>query len=75
MLDLYHYGRCNAEDIKDDVVDMIKIFYDVLGGKKHYHNLPKEIKDIICGLKRSLILQRFKTAGQLKDYIENLEWE
>ncbi|MFC1754530.1 protein kinase [Thermoproteota archaeon] len=75
VLDLYQYGRASAEDVKDDVVDMIQIFYDVLGGRKHYSKLPKEIKDICCGLKKSLILQKFRTAGQLKNYIENLEWE
>ena len=75
LLDLYKWGKATAEHIKDDVVEMIHIFYEVLGGKKHYSKLPKPIKEIICGLKRSLILKKFKTAGQLKDYIENLEWD
>ncbi|MBW3018662.1 protein kinase [Candidatus Woesearchaeota archaeon] len=74
LLDLYSWGR-SAEHIRDDVVEMIKIFYEVLGGKKHYAKLPKCIKDICCGLKRSLILKKFRTAGKLKEYIENLEWD
>lgn len=75
VIDLYHWGKCSSEHIKDDVVDLVNIFYDILGGKKHYSKLPNYIKDIICGRKRSLILSKFKTAGQLRDYIENLEWE
>ncbi|MFC1722888.1 protein kinase [Nanoarchaeota archaeon] len=75
VIDLYSWGRPIAEHIRDDVVDMIKIFYEILGGKKHYANMPAEVKDIICGLKKSLILKKFKTAGQLKDYLENMEWE
>ncbi|MBW2987840.1 serine/threonine protein kinase, partial [Candidatus Woesearchaeota archaeon] len=64
----------SSEQIKSDVVELIHIFYEVLGGKKHYHNLPPEIKDIICGLKRSLITKKFKTAGKLREYLENMEW-
>jgi serine/threonine protein kinase len=74
LLDLYHWGSASAEQIKDDVVELIHIFYEVLGGKKHYAKLPTEIKEIICGLKRSLITNKFKTAGKLREYIENMEW-
>lgn len=75
LLDLYSWGRSSSEHIRDDVVDMINVFYTVLGGRKHYARLPQCIKDICCGLKRSLILQKFRTAGQLKNYIENLDWD
>ncbi|MBD3260020.1 protein kinase [Candidatus Woesearchaeota archaeon] len=75
LLDLYHWGGASAERIHDDVVELIHIFYEVLGGKKHYAKLPPAVKDIICGLKRSLILKKFKTAGKLREYIENLEWD
>lgn len=75
VVDLYKLGKATAEHIHDDVVEMIQVFYEVLGGKKYYSKLPKTIKDICCGLKKSLILKKFKTAGQLKSYLENLEWE
>jgi serine/threonine protein kinase len=75
ILDLYSWGSTKGENIKGDVVDLIQVFHEILGGKKHYGGLPKPIKDICCGLKRSLILKKFKTAGKLKDYIENLEWD
>lgn len=74
LVDLYHLGSAR-EHIKEDVTDMIKLFYDILGGEKHYPNHPPEIKDICCGLKHSLILKKFRTAGQLRQYIENMEWE
>lgn len=75
LLDLYHWGPASGEHIKDDVVQLIHVFHEVLGGKKHYAKLPAPVKDVICGLKRSLILSKFKTAGQLKEYIEKIEWE
>jgi tRNA A-37 threonylcarbamoyl transferase component Bud32 len=75
ILDFYKWGSPSAEHRRDDVIDMIKIFYDVLGGAKHYAHLPDEIKDICCGLRKTLILQKFKTAGQLRGYLESFEWE
>lgn len=75
ILDLYKRTSSKAENVHDDVIDLIQIFYDVLGGKKHYSKQPQPVKDIICGLKRSLILKKFKTAGQLKSYLENMDWE
>jgi hypothetical protein len=32
------------------------------------------VKDIIRGLKDSLILQRFQSAGDIQRHLENLEW-
>ena len=75
VIDLHHLGSASAEHVKIDVVDMINVFYEILGGQKNYSRLPNPIKDICCGLKKSLILKKFKTAGQLRNYIENLEWE
>ena len=56
-------------------MDLIRLFYDAIGGPRHYAKHPREIKAICCGLKRSLILKKFKTAGQLRTYLENMEWE
>ena len=75
LVDLYKLDSSNGDHIKEDVIDLINIFYEILGGKKHYAKLPPEIKDICCGLKHSLILKKFKTAGKLKDYLENMEWD
>ncbi|MBU2479342.1 MAG: protein kinase [Gammaproteobacteria bacterium] len=75
LLDLFHWGAPKKENIHDDVVDLIRIFYDALGGKKHYAKHPPQIKAICCGLKRTLILKKFRSAGQLKEYLENIEWD
>lgn len=74
LLDLYHWRAPRPENIQDDVVNLIHIFHEALGGPRHYARQPAEIKNIICGLKRSLIIKKFRTAGQLKDYLENMEW-
>lgn len=74
LLDLYHLGAAKRSNIHDDVIDLIRVFYDSLGGQRFYAKLPQEIKDICCGLKRTLILKKFRSAGQLRDYLENFHW-
>ncbi|UCD06148.1 MAG: protein kinase [candidate division WOR-3 bacterium] len=74
LVDMYNWGSPDAENIRDDVCNLIRIFYDILGGARHYRKLPQEIKDICCGLKRSLIIRKFRTAGHLRHYLENMSW-
>ena len=75
LLDFYHWGAPRPENIHDDVVNLIRILYDAAGGRNHYKNQPEVIKKICCGLKRSLILKRFRTAGQLREHLETLTWQ
>jgi tRNA A-37 threonylcarbamoyl transferase component Bud32 len=74
LLDMFHWGAPSARHIHDDVIDLVRLFYDSLGGVKHYAKQPHEVKEICCGLKRSLILHKFKTAGQLRRYLETMQW-
>lgn len=74
LLDLFHYGSCRPEFLKEDLLGLIKIFHETLGGKAAYQNHPKAIKQICCGLKKSLILKKFKTTSQLREHLEVLEW-
>ncbi|HUS39010.1 MAG TPA: serine/threonine protein kinase [Pirellulales bacterium] len=74
VLDMFHWGSARAENIHDDVCDLLRIFYDAIGGQRHYSKQPKELKAICCGLKRSLILKKFRSAGQLRKYLETMEW-
>ena len=59
---------------KADVIDLIRLFYDAMGGAKHYPRQPREVKALCKGLKRSLILKKFKSAGQLRRYLETMKW-
>lgn len=74
LVDMYNWGAPSAESIRDDVCDLIRVFYDAIGGAKHYAKLPPEIKNICCGLKRSLIIRKFRTAGRLRRYLETIDW-
>jgi len=75
LLDMFHWGSPSAENIRDDVINLIRIFYDALGGQKYYSKQPKLIKDICCGLKRNIIIKKFKTTGKLQSYLEAIYWD
>ncbi|MDH5437025.1 MAG: protein kinase [Gammaproteobacteria bacterium] len=74
LLDMFHWGSCKPENIYGDVVNLIHLFYNAIGGKKHYSKHPQQVKSICCGLKTSLILDKFRSAGQLREYLETIEW-
>ena len=75
LIDMLHWGAPRPENIHDDVCDLIRIFYDAIGGQKHYAKQPAEVKIICCGLKRSMILSKFRTAGRLREHLETMAWK
>ena len=75
LIDFYHWDTPQKENIREDIVDTIKIFYDALGGAKRYAKQPDAVKYICCGLKRGLILKKFPTAMSLKDHLTSMRWD
>ena len=75
LIDLFQWGAPSSANIRNDVIMLIQLFHQVLGGQKRYAKHPPEIKAICCGLKHSLISKKFRTAGQLRDYLETMEWK
>ncbi len=75
LLDMYYWKSSTASNIQEDVYDLIRLFYDSIGGKKTYSKQSPIVKSIINGNRKTLIAQKFKTAGQLRRYLENLEWD
>lgn len=74
IIDFHHWGDSKQENRDEDIIKTIRIFYDILGGQKIYKKLPPSIKYIVCGLKRKLILERFKTVSHLKNHLELMDW-
>jgi serine/threonine protein kinase len=75
LVDMFHWGPASPENIHEDVCDLVRIFYDAIGGPKRYAKQPPEAKAVCCGLKRSLILKKYRNAGQLRQYLETMQWE
>lgn len=72
--DFYHCGKHAAYKHRQDVADAIRVFYDFLGGAKHYAKLSSEIRHICASLRHSLISNRFPTMRALRQHLETLEW-
>ena len=74
LLDLFHWDTSKRENRQDDICDLVRILYDSVGGSRHYSKQPGPIKFICCGLKRSLILRKFRTVSHLRRHLETMEW-
>ena len=56
------------------MIDCIRLFYDMLGGQPRYRTVRPELKQIICGLKASLITRRYPTARRLREHLDEFVW-
>jgi len=74
LLDLFNWGKSNRSNQDYDVCCIIRIFYDAIGGQKYYSKHPQWVRDICCGLKKTLIARKFKSAEALRMYVESLDW-
>ena len=74
LLDMFNWGAASSENYHNDIVEMIRVFYEVLGGANTYAKQPAVVKNICCGLKRTLIRKKFRNASQLRNHLETLEW-
>ena len=74
-VDMFHWGKASSENTQEDVLNLVRIFYDAVGGPRRYAQQPDVVKAICRGLKRSLILRQFRSAGQLRQYLETMQWD
>ena len=74
LVDLYDRGKAANWNIAEDVCDLVRIFYDAVGGRAAYAGQPPIVKSICCGLKRTLIHKRYPTAWHLCRYLDPVEW-
>jgi serine/threonine protein kinase len=75
LVDFFDLGRPTRAKIHKDVLNLIQVFHTIVGGRDYYARQPKVVKGIIRGLKDSLILSRFQSAGDIQRHLENLEWD
>jgi serine/threonine protein kinase len=74
LVDLYDRGKAVSHHIREDTVDLVRILYDSLGGRSTYAAQPDIVKSVCCGLKRTLIHERFPTAGHLCRHLDAVVW-
>jgi tRNA A-37 threonylcarbamoyl transferase component Bud32 len=74
LLDFFDLGKPTRQKIHKDVLNLVQVFHTITGGRRCYPQQPKVVKNIIRGLKDSLILERFNSAGDIQRHLETLEW-
>ena len=74
LLDFYDLGRPTRAKVRKDVLNLVEVFHRVVGGRDHYRDQPAVVKGVVRGLKDSLILARFASAGDIRRHVEALEW-
>jgi RIO-like serine/threonine protein kinase len=74
LLDFFDLGKPTRAKVHKDVLNLVEVFHTLVGGRKHYSRQPPVVRDIIRGLKDSLILERFQSAGDIQRHLENLTW-
>jgi serine/threonine protein kinase len=75
VFDFYNHGRTKRSYMQMDVLDVIRLVYDAVGGKRHYQSQPETIKNLCCGLRNDLVRRRFPTATHLRRYLETFSWD
>jgi len=73
LIDFYEWGRPTKAKMQQDILDAIRVFYEILGGRNYYSQLPIETKKIILGLKTSQILARYPTITVLRRHLQTFE--
>jgi tRNA A-37 threonylcarbamoyl transferase component Bud32 len=74
LLDFFNHGRPDRSKMQNDIIDLIKIFYDAIGGQRTYSKQNELVHEICCGLKHGLIRRKFPTASDLRWFLEAEEW-
>jgi len=75
LLDMYNWGDAKSINKAEDILNLIRVFHESIGGRKQYSRHPQEVKDICLGLRSPLILKRFRSASALRQHVENIEWQ
>jgi hypothetical protein len=74
LLDFHHHGPPSAYQMREDVIQLVRLFYDALGGRARYAAQPPEVKAICRGLRADLIAKSYPTAGKLREFLDSFEW-
>lgn len=75
LLDFFDLGRSSARMVFRDVVDLINLLFEMIGGARYYPAAHPVIKGLIRGRKHNLIRERYRNAGQLRLALDNLDWD
>lgn len=74
IIDFHEWGRSAAEERRADIIAIVRLLFDLVGGRAYYKKQPKAIRDICLGLRSDLILKKFPTIFHLRAHLETFDW-
>jgi hypothetical protein len=75
LVDFYNWKTPATAQRREDVFQVVRVLYDILGGRRWYSRQPAEIKRICCGLRRDLLRRRFPTVRHLREHLDSFSWD
>jgi len=75
LVDFYNHGAVKRKHQQNDVIDLVRLLYDAVGGAPRYHQQPAPVRAICRGLRNDLVRRRFPTASHLRRYLESFSWD
>jgi hypothetical protein len=73
LIDFYDWGRPSRAKQQNDILQAVRVLYDMIGGASAYRTMPAEVREICCGLRHDLILRRYPTIASLRVHLEDFE--
>lgn len=74
-IDFHEWGRSPAEERRADILSIVRLLYDMTGGRAHYKKQITPVKEICLGLRSDLILARYPSIHHLRAHFETFEWD
>lgn len=74
LLDFFDLGKATKAKIADDVVDIMKILYELVGGSVHYRYAGSEIKRFVQGRRWTLVKKQLRNADDLLAALDTFSW-
>jgi len=74
LIDFYEWGRPTRAKMRQDVLDAVRVCYDMIGGRDHYGVQPDEVRYVIANMRSDLIFARFPTMATLREHLETFGW-
>jgi serine/threonine protein kinase len=75
LLDPMRLGRRRQDYVHDDLVDLVHLYVEALGGKERYLKLPEDRRGIVGSARRDRVLARYRSAAALRDHLDHYRWD
>lgn len=74
LIDFYEWGVTTRAKQRQDIRDTVAVLHECLGGADQYQRHPPELRYVLSGMRRQLILKRFPTMRTLRQHLESFNW-